>query len=579
MQLELTALLTLALAAQPAIAQDLFGQDDEPEATQLLVDLKDDTDDSDEREVEAKLGGIDLRLNSINAQEERFFVADVDPGRMAEYLAALKDDPRVENAEPNYVYEMTMIPDDPLWDRQWSMQMINMPDAWEHATGEGVVVAVIDTGVAFENYEKFKRVEDLAETGFVKGYDFVSDDEHANDDHGHGTHVAGTIAQSTNNGRGVAGIAYKAKIMPLKVLNRMGMGTAADIADAIRFAADEGAQVINMSLGGGGRSAVMESAVAYARKKNVVVVCAAGNGSRNRVEYPAAYPGAFAVSAVGPDKKLAFYSSYGKELAISAPGGDKQKGGDAGAILQNTIQPDRVASTDLYLSFQGTSMATPHVAGVAALVISAGVTDAGKVEEILKSTAEDAGAKGWDEKYGAGILNAANAVKAANGETGGWSFFFTGIGTLFGFVMLLGRRLPGARLGLGSILGAILGASGLFFFSRLGVPGLGILAEPMPTWDGVIFGSGWRFTALWASAIPVVLATVALLATKSLRGFLIGLSLGWAAHLVLAGINSSTDVQFIPGVSGVLDSLWLFASASVLMVLAALVAKLAVVRR
>jgi serine protease len=576
MKLELSLLLTFAVAA-PA-----FAETELPEATlpvQLLVDLNDDTTDADEQDLEAKLGGLDLKLNSINATEERFFVADIDPALLPDYLDALKNDPRVEHAELNYFYEMSMIPDDPMWDRQWSMQMIDMPEAWEHAAGEGVVVAVIDTGVAYENYEKFKLVEDLGGTSFVKGYDFVSDDDHANDDHGHGTHVAGTIAQTTNNGVGVAGIAYKAKIMPLKVLNRAGMGTAADIADAIRFAADEGAQVINMSLGGGGRSAVMESAVAYARKKNVVVVCAAGNGSRNRVEYPAAYPGAFAVSAVGPDKKLAFYSSYGKELAISAPGGDKQKGGDAGAILQNTIQPDRVASTNLYLSFQGTSMATPHVAGVAALVISAGVTDAKDVEEILKSSASDAGEQGWDEKYGAGILNAGRAVQEAEGATGGWKFLLAGLGSLVAFVTGLRRKLPGARFGFGSILGTILGASGLFFLSRLGVPGLGILAEPMPAWDGVIFGSGWRFTALWASAIPVVLATVALLSSKRLRGFLFGLSIGWGAHLILSAFTLAADVRFIPGTAGIFDAMWLATSGLILFALATLVAKLQVARR
>jgi serine protease len=572
-------------------------QRDSLAATEILIDLQDDTNDADERAIEELLGGIDLKLNSAHAGDERFFIGEVDELAIDEMLAKVRMDPRVEHAEPNFVYAIPeldfeglvpvvpiepapldgMTPNDPLWERQWSFRMIGMPQAWQSANGDGVVVAVIDTGVAFEEHKSFRRVEDLAGIGFVKPYDFVNDTNHSNDDHGHGTHVAGTIAQATNNNVGVAGIAFKAKIMPLKVLNRAGMGTVADIADAIRYAADEGANVINMSLGGGARSMVMESAVAYARKKGVVVVCAAGNGSRNRVEYPAAYPGAFAVSSVGPDKKLAYYSSYGKELAISAPGGDKQKGGDAGAILQNTITPDRVGATNVYLAFQGTSMATPHVAGVAALIIGAGVTDAAKVEEILKSTAEDTGEAGWDERYGAGILNAARAVEAANETTGGLRYLLTGLGALV--LMLFSTRAGRASgmFGVKSILGVVFGASGLWFLKCLGlgiasIPVLGLFTEPMPQWDGALFGASWHFTALWASAIPIFALTVLLLGAKKLRGLLVGLAFGWAAHLLLSAIFMPADVQLIPGVASVFDRIWLIINAGALFILARLIA-------
>jgi serine protease len=316
-----------------------------PPPLEIVVDLADDTTETDERAIEAMLGGLDLKLNSVHAADEKIFVAKAAALGMDELVARIKNDPRVESAEPNYHYEVFMVPNDPKWEAQWSFRMVDAPSAWDKATGKGVTVAVIDTGVAFENYKRFRTVEDLRGTAFVTGYDFVNDSEHANDDHGHGTHVAGTIAQTTNNGIGVAGLAFEAKIMPLKVLNKSGFGTAADIADAIRFAADEGAQVINMSLGGGPRSLVMQSAVAYARKKGLVVVCAAGNTGRGRVEYPAAYPGAFAISSVGPTKELAFYSSYGKEIAVAAPGGDKRKG-DAGGILQNTIEPRKIDQTN-----------------------------------------------------------------------------------------------------------------------------------------------------------------------------------------------------------------------------------------
>jgi serine protease len=565
--------------------------------TEILVDLRDDASDEDEREVEARLG-MHLRPNSEYARmHDKLYVGEVDPEDLPALIERLKGDPNVENVEPNFIFSAKKVPNDPLWDKQWSFRMIDAPTAWDSANGKGVVVAVIDTGVAYEDHQKFKRVEDLAETEFTRGYDFVDDDDHANDDHGHGTHVAGTIAQSTNNGIGVAGIAPKAKIMPLKVLNKYGMGTAADIADAIRFAADEGANVINMSLGGGGRSIVMESAVAYARKKGLIVVCAAGNGGQScsssscRVEFPAAYKGAFAVSAVGPDKKLAFYSSWGKELAIAAPGGDSQKGGEDAKILQNTITPQDVSATDKYLAFQGTSMATPHVAGVAALIMSAGVTDVAKVEELLKKTAEpvegttelgpDGGsnASGWSERYGAGILNAGRAVKAAHEQTGGKWHLVAGLGTLLAFAFRLRKKVPFGRLGVGALVGTVLGASGLWFSSAIGlhfeeVPILSILAEPMPLWDEAALGASWHFTMLWASVIPMLTLSVLFLSVRKLRGLLFGLSLGWAAYLLVSAVMMPSDVLFIPGTAGVLDRAWLILNSGLLLVLARLIANL-----
>ena len=207
--------------AQTALAQ-----------TQLLVDLRDDTDDDDERAVEAELGGLDLRLNSVQAREERLFIADVAPEDLPRLIAALKNDDRVEHAEENTVYSASFVPDDPRFGEQWSLKMVKATEAWDGATGKGAVVAVIDTGIAYKDFERFKQVEDLVGASFVDGYDFVNDRVEALDDHGHGTHVAGTIAQRTNNGKGVAGLAYEATLMPLKVLSASGSGTAADIADA-----------------------------------------------------------------------------------------------------------------------------------------------------------------------------------------------------------------------------------------------------------------------------------------------------------------------------------------------------------
>lgn len=552
------AVAGLLLSPRPALAQ----------TTQLLVDLHDDTDDDDERAVEAKLGGLDLRLNSVQAAEERLFIVDVPRERLAELVRAVAGDPRVSHAEENTLYTASYVPDDPRYGEQWNLPMIGAPAAWDHARGKGVIVAVIDTGIAYQDGPRFKAVEDLAGADFVEGYDFVNDRVEALDDHGHGTHVAGTIAQRTGNGRGVAGVAFEATLMPLKVLSAQGSGTAADIADAIYFAADEGARVINMSLGGGGASAVMGDAVAYARKKGVVVVCAAGNNGRGVVEYPAAYPGAFAVSAVGPSGELASYSSWGKELAIAAPGGDTERGGTKAGVLQNTIDPTRPGATDVYLAFNGTSMATPHVAGAAALVISAGVTDADDVERILRASAKDVGGQAWSERYGDGLLDVAAAAQQAAGDTrGGWHFLAVMI-LLAMFAWRVGR-LPGARVGLGvlGVLGAILAARGV------PIPGLGILSHPIAGWDLFTFGARGYHTALWASMLPMGVAAVALLGWKKGQGLVMGLTLGWAAYLLVSAVGMPADVQGVPGLAGALDRVWLVANALGLLGLARLLVR------
>lgn len=569
-------LVGLCLAV-PSLALAHHEAEDLP--VQILVDLHDDTTDEDERIIESKLGGLDLRLNSIHAQDERFFIADVDASELPGMVELLKDDPRVEHVEENYWYQALGKPNDPRYGEQWSFHMIEADKAWDLASGKGVTVAVIDTGVAYVAHKGYRPVEDLANIRFVKAYDFVSDTEIAFDDFGHGTHVAGTIAQATNNGVGVAGLAHRAAIMPLKVLNSRGFGSAADIADAIRYAADEGAQVMNLSLGGGARSLVMESAVRYARKKGVIVVCAAGNDGRGVVSFPAAYEGAFAVSSVGPDKRRAFYSNWGKEIAVAAPGGSNRVGGLAeGMVLQNTINRERPGQADFYAAFQGTSMAAPHVAGVAALVISAGVTDADQVERILRSTAEKPSLGASEQEYGAGIVNAYAAVSAAKGRTHGAPHLWAGLSLLAAFLWRGRRRALGTRAtlsGAGAILGAafgvLLGSSGLFFLEPLGLGG--IFSAPPAVWDLHTLGAGWYRSALWASALPMFGAAIVFLGAKRGAGFLLGLTLGWAAHLAVTALLMPSNVQLIPGVAGLLDRAWLLANAALLLVLGVLLAR------
>ena len=305
-------------------------------------------------------------------------------------------------------------PNDPRYKEQWNFQMVKAEEAWETARGKGAIVAVIDTGVAYADTKKGKRARDFKETKFVPGYDFVNRDNTPNDDHGHGTHVSGTIAETTDNNEGVAGLAFDATIMPIKVLSASGGGSSADIAESIRWAADNGANVINMSLGGPIPDKLMRSACEYAKKKGVAIVCAAGNSGREGVGYPAAYPDCIAVSAVGPKGDLSFYSTWGREIAIAAPGGDSNVGGQAGTILQNTVLRDRDSGEmkDDYYGFQGTSMACPHVAAVSALIVSKGVKDPDDIKAILQKSAQKDKSKPVN-KYGAGIVDAAGAAKLA----------------------------------------------------------------------------------------------------------------------------------------------------------------------
>ncbi len=363
--------------------------------------------------------GIEPKFNSPFSKSNRLYIVKGD----AQVLDKLKQSEELRNlteyVEANYVYSMDFIgggttPNDPMYKEQWNLKAIEVEKAWQKTKGKGITVAVIDTGVS--------KVDDLKNTNFVKGYDFVNDREDASDDNGHGTHVAGTIAQSTNNNFGVAGIAYEASIMPIKVLAASGGGTISDIAEAIIFAADNGANVINMSLGGGGESKLMQEAIDYAYKKGVVIVAAAGNSNRNAAFYPARYPKVIAVSATGSTGEKAPYSNYGAGIDVAAPGGaiargkNGEKGDTSGGILQNTIDPRTKQS--VFSAFQGTSMAAPHVSGVVALIEASGVKDPEKVLQVLKQSSR----KVTDDTlnyYGAGHLNAAAAVNiASQGQLG-----------------------------------------------------------------------------------------------------------------------------------------------------------------
>ncbi|HVV86876.1 MAG TPA: S8 family peptidase [Kofleriaceae bacterium] len=559
----------------------------------LLVDLRDDATAAQVATLDRELG-IDLQLVDDQAKHEQLYRAHVDAARADDVLAALSHRPEVEIAEHDAVYSLSPteqasevtasdvappdgtwkgFPDDPLYERQWHMRQIGMPEAWKLADGNGVIVAVIDTGVAYEDYGKFHEVEDLKGVEFVKPYDFVGNTTHGDDDHGHGTHVAGTIAQVTHNGVGVAGIARNVKIMPLKVLGANGSGSVAGIADAIRYAADNGAKVINMSLGGPFPSRVLKKAVEYAHKKGVVIVCAAGNESRGSVGYPAAYPGAIAVSSTQEDEALAFYSNYGKDIDLAAPGGNTRGAtGEKGGVLQNTIVVGNPAKSG-YFAFMGTSMASPHVAGVAALVVGEGVTNPDMVEKILKDSArKPKNQKYSSDRYGAGIVDAPAAVLAARSKHGAEQ---GGLALLLAAAVAATarRRKLGAPIGAGFFGAAVLGAGGLFFLPWLagGLSswwGVEALTRGLPSLDISLLGPLSHGNPLFMSALlPLGLIAVAG-GVARWRGVLAGLAVGVGAHLLFYAAVPVFDVSYVPG--ALLDTVWLAGNAAVCAALAVL---------
>lgn len=337
----------------------------------------------------------------------------------------------VEYAEPNYIAYAYWAPNDPLYSYQWHFDQINMESAWNQQQGgdPGIIVAVLDSGVAYQDYGPYQQAPDLAGTNFVPGYDFVNNDSHPNDDNGHGTHVTGTIAQTTNNSLGVAGIAFNSSIMPVKVLGAGGSGTYQQIADGVYYAVDNGAMVINCSLGGSSSSSTMYNAVRYAYDNGVVFVAATGNDN-GPIGYPARYDECIAVGATRYDKARAPYSNYGTGMELMAPGGDtsvdQNSDGYVDGVLQQTFSGG-VFINWAYWFWQGTSMATPHVTGLVALILSGGTSGIENIRDLLHSTAEDLGAPGYDTVYGYGLIDAA-AVFAVVLQVDPSSLDFAGVG-------------------------------------------------------------------------------------------------------------------------------------------------------
>ena len=505
----------MALWAAPTMALAV-------DETVLAVDLDDGVSDGDVRALAAR-HGVTLTPNSPMVGVDRVYLATVPTAEAARVLRELSADGDVDAAEENREVRALFVPNDPMYDQQWGMQRVGLARSSEVTCGRGATVAVIDTGVACENHGEFTRIPDLDGARCLPGWNFVNDTAHANDDQGHGTHVAGTISQTTHNQLGTAGVAFCATILPVKVLDARGSGSLADVAEGIRWAADHGADVINLSLGGDGRSKVMDQAVEYAHRRGVTVVCAAGNSGR-AVGSPANAPHAIAVSAVDSGDQIAFFSSRGPEIAIAAPGV---------GILQQTICERGRNRCEQFASWSGTSMAAPHVAGVAALLVSLGVTDPDRVRAMLLTHSTPAAHGGREPQlYGAGIVSgsvASDAVLWSTGVTRAVAL----LGLALGLALWIRRRK--GELTVGWALPAAVTGVGLFFLPRLVghyAPGVDLAMRPAASWDVLLLGAHAHRWLPFAN-LGVVLALVGLgFSRPSLRSPIGGVALGTASFLL-----------------------------------------------
>jgi subtilisin family serine protease len=395
----LTMIFTMLIAAVAPISSsfaisqpDVSSTDENISQSQLIVKFKSNATDTEIADViqrnHGKLLGTDYRLgfSKVRVGTDRSLDA-----QLADYATH----PAVEYAEPDYVVSPSYIPNDPSYNNQWHLPKMNVDQAWDISRGSSNVrIAVIDSGVDADHVDLASKL--------VGGYNTIDNNTNTNDDDGHGTHVAGIAAAATDNGLGVAGVCANCRIMPIKAMNASGIGYTSDIAEGIRWAADNGARVINLSLSSTSNSTAMASAVNYAFNKGCVIVAAAGNDGGNVTSYPAANDNVIAVAATDFNNNRASFSNFGSFVDLAAPGV---------SILSTTNDGG-------YGYKQGTSMATPNVAGVAALLLSfnSQLTPA-QVEQTLKSTALDLGSAGRDDYYGNGLVNAFAAISTINDST------------------------------------------------------------------------------------------------------------------------------------------------------------------
>jgi thermitase len=315
-------------------------------------------------------------------------VVNVPAGKAAEFLAKFQGDADVAAADFDYIMQANLVPNDPSYASQYHLPKISAPQAWDITTGSSTkTIAIVDTGVDLDHPDLAAKI--------VAGYDFVNTDAVADDDQGHGTHCAGIAAAISNNGNQVAGVDFNAKIMPVKVLNKRGSGYTSDIIDGVYFAADNGAHVISMSLGGGSATTAFQDAINYAYGKGAIIVAAAGNSSTSTKSYPAAYNNVVAVASTTSTDAMSSFSNFGSWVDVAAPGS---------SILSTAMGGGTT-------TMSGTSMATPVVAGLMSLTWSKRTTATNQaVIDRVQATADKIAGTGTNWVHGR-----VNAYSAVNG--------------------------------------------------------------------------------------------------------------------------------------------------------------------
>ena len=403
-------------------------------AGEVIVQFKEGVRDRDASDMMREAGGRSAERSQFGP---RYLVHLDDGFEIADALDRLRTMPGVDFAEPNGIARAFQragyfTPHDPFYTSQWHFKMLNSERMWGIQKGDtSVAVAVLDTGIAYEDFGPFRKAPDFGGTVFLQGHDFVNNSDHANDDNFHGTHVSSTIAEATDNNVGVAGLAFGCALMPVKVLDHEGVGSFFIVAEGIDYAVNftqngqHPVKVINLSLGGDSISNSVRQAVDRAVTAGVTVVAAAGNDGAGKISFPASLPNVIGVGAVDGRKIKAPYSNFGPELSVVAPGGDIRRDdtgpdgvpdGRPDGVLQQTFDPDTAEKEGRYDDFHyffvvGTSQATPHVAALAALLYRQGITQPAAIKAAIESTADDLGAPGRDDTYGHGLINPVNALR------------------------------------------------------------------------------------------------------------------------------------------------------------------------
>ncbi len=384
------------IASLGGVASATPGREPGPKENEVLVGVAASADDL-EGEVEQYVPG---NARVVHSNDSLRYVAVKFPAQAPDharenFIEAITRRENIRYGEPNATFE-TLAVNDPLYSEQYAPQMVGCPEAWETTFGDSsITISVVDQGIQYDHPN--------LEAGYENGYDFVqnNDDPYpVSQGENHGTHVGGIAAGGTDNTEGHAGIS-DCSMLSARALDDSGGGSLSDIADAITWSTDQGAEIINLSLGGGGFTQTLKNAVSYATSNGSLPIAAAGNDGQRSVSYPAAYEECLAVSALDPDGSLAWYSNFGPEIELTAPGSD---------VLSTVNWND-------YDRFSGTSMAAPVVSGVGGLALSQWDLSASDLRLHLQTTAEDIGLS--EGEQGSGRVDAAAAVNTDPGGDDG----------------------------------------------------------------------------------------------------------------------------------------------------------------